>query len=82
MSMFKTAVQSLKEEFKETRKELTGANLITMEGFQEMVVKDFPQYNCPEGYKIIRNVWYGRSADLNLSRAIEKAKTNLIPPVE
>ena len=66
-----SAAQQVKDEFKSIRNRLQSQSLISLEQFTEFVQSENNEFNCPEGYNHIRNVFYGRAADYNLTRLIE-----------
>lgn len=67
-----SAAQQVKDEFKEKRDFLQSINAISLEQFIEFAQANNNDYNSPEGFSHLRNVYYGRTADLNAVRIIEK----------
>ena len=63
-----TASQQVKDEFREKRDHLG----LKLPQFIEFVAAQDENYNNPEGYNQIRNVFYGRRADLNLNKMLDE----------
>lgn len=61
-----SASQQVKDEFKGKRDSLE----IKLPQFLEYVIAQDNNYDNPHGYNHIRNVFYGRCADLNLNKLL------------
>ena len=68
-----SASQQVKDEFKEKRDSLE----IKLPQFVEFVSAQDEYYNNPHGYNHIRNVFYGRCADLNLNKMLDDYETTI-----
>ena len=63
-----SASQQVKDEFKGKRDSLE----IKLPHFLEYVIAQDDNYDNPHGYNHIRNVFYGRCADLNLNKMLDE----------
>lgn len=68
-----SASQQVKDEFKEKRDSLE----IKLPQFLEYVAAQDDNYNNPHGYNHIRNVFYGRCADLNLNKMLDEYQNEI-----
>lgn len=76
-----SAAAQVKEQFKRERVYLQEKQLITLDQFTEYVQASYPEFNSAEGFNHIRNVYYGRTADLRFNKMIREYKStlNIIP---
>lgn len=68
-----SASQQVKEDFKEKRDRLQ----LKLPQFIEFAVAKDSNYNNPEGFEQIRNVFYGRRADLTLTKMLDDYNNEL-----
>lgn len=67
-----SAAKQVKKAFRDIRDRLMNQELITLEQFTEFAQAHNQNLNSPEGFSHIRNVFYGRVADYDLTRQIEQ----------
>lgn len=67
-----SAAEQVKTAFKDLRDRLKEQNLISLEQFTEYAQAQNPDLNCTEGFTHVRNVFYGRVADYDLTKQLEQ----------
>lgn len=72
-----SCTQSVRVRFKETLSRLREQNLITIETFREFVFSAAPDFNCPDGWRELDEVWKGRKPNVRIMELIEEYEKSL-----
>lgn len=71
-----STAEVLKKRFKAEQK-AAKSKCVKLNNFRDFVLEKEPQFNTPEGWEAIKNVWYGRSANVRLTELMSDLSKSL-----
>ena len=66
-----STAEVLKKRFK-AHQEKAKKKCVKLNNFRDYVLENEEQFNCPEGWEAIKNVWYRRAANIRLTELMEQ----------
>lgn len=71
-----STAEVLKKRFKDHQ--LTAkTKCVKLNNFRDYVLEQEPQFNTPDGWEAVKNVWYGRSANVRLTELMSQLANSL-----
>lgn len=66
-----STAEVLKIRFKDLQKQAK-TKCVNLNNFRDFVIEQEPQFNTPQGWEAIKNVWYRRAANIRLTELMQQ----------
>lgn len=66
-----STAEVLKQRFKEYQEKARN-KCVKLNNFRDFVLEKEEQFNTPQGWEAIKNVWYGRASNVRLTELMEE----------